>query len=320
MKLKRVAILGLTLASMGHGFQAPAPKIGFAPKGDVTVWPLQIINCYPFVRGTVGNTAGVFMLDTGWGDSLGLNRERVELTETKAAGEMVAGSGQRMANVVADRIDPLRIGEETWEGLHSVQGSALGFVEKGIGTPPFLGFIGMGFFENCEMALDYDRQVAVFRKLGTKSPANPSPEGQPWGKPLATLRYTTRPGLDNVPLFGAKLGGRPVRLTIDTGTNVAILPEALFREFEAEKRTSEFRNVGGQRTFQVNELEVGGLSFPLQWAIGRANVSSAPVGPGAPLVLVGYPLFQQFRTVWNFRDKTVALYPPAKFLFRSRKD
>ena len=311
MKPTRIGILGVALAATGHAYQAPV-ETRFEPKTDLTVWPLQIVDGYPFVRGAVGKSEGVFMLDTGWGDALGLNGERVELAATKAAGETVAGSGQRMANVVADRIEPLRIGGETWEGLRSVKGSALGFVEKGIGTLPFLGFVGMGFFGNCEMALDYDRRVAVFRRPGAKtvaSPESPSPEGRPWGKPLATLRYTTRPGLGNVPLFEAKLGGRKVRLTLDTGTNVAVLPETLFKDLEAEKRTSEFRNVGGQRTFQVDGLEVGGLKFPLQWAVGKPSVSSAPVGPGDPLVLVGYPFFQRFRTVWNFRDKTVAVYP-----------
>lgn len=177
----REALLGAALALATASASAQTKnsltfETGFAPAQDLTVWPLDISQGYPLVRGQVGSVKGVFMLDTGTPWGLLLNRARVDLPDTRFVLNAKTGSGQTFEVVRATAMPPVVLHGQAWTQVASVHAADLSFLEQGTGIGPFLGFIGANFFADTVLTLDYARRVAVIRRVQADT-----------GAPLAAL-------------------------------------------------------------------------------------------------------------------------------------
>ena len=218
----RAALLGAALALVSAAATAQSKgglsfETGFAPAQDLTVWPLDISQGYPLVRGQVGDVKGVFLLDTGTPWGLLLNRARVDLPESTFVLTARADSGQTFDVVRAPRMPPLVLHDQTWSQVQGVHAGDLSFLEKGTGIGPVLGFIGANFFSGTALTLDYARRVAVIRRVqaDTGVPLAALPSEMSGGTLVAWVRY--RGDSPALPLFDAMLGPTPVRVMLDSG-------------------------------------------------------------------------------------------------------
>jgi hypothetical protein len=51
--------------------------------GDIVIFPITLINVYPFISGSVNGIEGKFMFDTGFGTAIIINDNFVKLTDKK---------------------------------------------------------------------------------------------------------------------------------------------------------------------------------------------------------------------------------------------
>ncbi len=309
------ALLSIVLALAAPAAFAQAKpglslETGFAPAQDLTVWPLDISQGYPFVRGQVGGVTGVFLLDTGTPWGLLLNRARVDLPDTTFVLKATAGSGQSFDVVRASRMLPLVLHGQTWTEVQGVHAGDLGFVERGTGIGPLLGFIGANFFSNTALTLDYARRVAVIRRVQpeTGAPLAALPAELAGGTVVASVRY--RGDSASFPLFDALLGVTPVRVMLDSGNQAATLDAGWLADMHRAGAAHPFSRIGNETTYRTLPLQIGGMRVPLNEVVASDQPTKVAGEPDPHLLRVGFALLNRFGVTWNYRLQTLSFFTP----------
>jgi len=283
-------------------------ETGFAPAQDLTVWPLDINQGYPWVRGQVGSMKGVFMLDTGTPWGLLLNTARIDLPDTTFVLKAKAGSGQSFDVVRANRIPPVVLNGQSWNGVRGVHAADLGFLEKGTGIGPFLGFIGAHFFAQSVLTLDYARRVAAIQRVhpDTGTPLAGLPPEWAVGTVLATVPYSG----DNpaFPLLDGLLGQQPVRVMLDTGNPRATVDAHALAALSSAGLAAPFSHTGADATYSTQPLQIGTVSVPML-DVEASPEPAAAAGQAAPaLVKIGFALLNRLGVIWNYPRQTLSFF------------
>ena len=311
--LVRFVALALAFASVAAFGQRPGGlplETGFAPTQDLTVWPLQISQGYPMVRGQVGDVAGYFMLDTGTPWGLLLNRGRVTLPDTRFVLTATSGSGQSFEVVQAAQMPPVVLHGQTWAQVRSVQAADLGFFERGTGIGPFLGFIGANFLADTVLPLDYARRVAVIRRVrpDTGAPLAELPPGMSGGPVLATVAY--RGDAPSFPVFDALVGATPVRVMLDSGNPGATFDAGWLAELRSAGAAQAFSQIDAETTYRTVPLQIGALTVPMQDAVASDEPLKVAGQAEPRLVKLGYTLLNRYGVTWNYRLQTMSFFAP----------
>jgi len=281
---------------------------GFAPAQDVTVWPLEISQGYPMVRGQVGDIKGVFLLDTGTPWGLLLNRARVPLADAHYELSGSAGSGQKLQVFKSARMPTLTVHGQAWRQVTGVHAADLAFFEQGTGIGPFLGFIGANFFANTALTLDYGRRVAVIRKVRQQSgePLASLPPEFASDTQVATVDY--RGDTPSFPVFDALLGTTPVRVMLDSGNQVVTIDAAWLAQLRASGAARPFRQVDAATTYRAMPLTIAGMTVPMVDIVASVEPLKVAGPPDPQLVKIGFPLLNIFGVTWNYRLRTMSFF------------
>lgn len=293
------------LVSPVQAKEGPGLESGFAPKQDLTVWPLDISQGYPFVRGQVGSVKGVFMLDTGTPWGLLLNRKRVELPNTTFVLTAKAGSGQTFDVVRAKGMPPVVLNGQSWHQVQGVHAGDLDFFEKGTGIGPFLGFIGANFFADTVLTLDYARCVAVIRRVHTEtgSPLIELPQAMSGDTVMATIQY--RGDSPAFPLFDALVGTTPVRVMLDSGNPSATVDAHWLEALRGTGAAKPFSRMDALRT---SPIQIGALEVPMLDVMASDEPLKVAGQPDPQLVKIGFTLLNRFGVTWNYRLRTMSFF------------
>ncbi len=305
----RAALLGAALALTTASASAQAKnglsfETGFAPAQDLTVWPLDISQGYPLVRGQVGSVKGVFMLDTGTPWGLLLNRARVDLPDTRFALNAKTGSGQTFEVVRATAMPPVVLHGQAWTQVASVHAADLSFLEQGAGIGPFLGFIGANFFADTVLTLDYARRV----QADTGAPLAALPPELSGGTVLAQVRY--RSDSPAFPVFDALLGATPVRVMLDTGNRGATVDAGRLSDLRNAGAAQAFGRLDAATTYRTMPLQIGMLVLPMLDLVASDEPLKLDGQPDPGLLKVGYTLPKRFGVTWNYRLQTLSFFEP----------
>jgi hypothetical protein len=314
-KLPHLALMAALCVPVANGQSRnkPPETVNFKPHSGTIIWELDIINGYPFVRSQIGTSKGVLMIDNGTASHFLLNSKRVE-ANVKQFGTVTV-SGYKSMAFLAERIPEVKIAGQTWKDIRNVLFGDLFFFEEIVGSPPLLGFLGYGFFKDCEIDLDYDRHLLILRKLDREGqPIDRLPDEFSRGKQIASLSFATTEDRPQHPVLDAFVGDIPVKLEIDTGSRAVKVPRRLVDYFLDQKWATKFRYFLYDKSwaYRLSGVKVGGRKLSLDAVLGmplrddekRFDINEPHV------LLAGCPFLKQFRTVWNFKTKEFVLYTP----------
>ena len=274
-----------------------APEIRLA--GKTVTLPLVMVREFPFIEGEIAGIKGKFMLDTGMQDGLVINDHRVPIAGGSKIGTGHFGSGQTYEVRLHSAIHNIRIGGTHYPRVSSVRSQDARMLEKI--TPDFLGWVGYGFFSGYAMKIDYQHLEVTFYEEG--------PDRFLAGEKLvAALPFETRK-LPNIPLIRARIGDVDAIISLDTG-----LYGSLNIGEERRRRLLD----GGQlsRTEDPDTFDLTGVRIADKIDVSAPGIeveegpsaSAAPVGITEDTELeLGFVFLQNFKTVWDYRDKQIYL-------------
>ena len=306
-----IGLLTLLLPVWAQPTQAgPLLEEGFLPTQDLTVWPLQIAYGYPLVRAQVGDVQGVFMLDTGTPWGLLLNSARIKLPDATPMIKGSAGSGQKLEIFRSSQMPLLQIHGQSWAHVRGVQSADLSFIEQGTGMASYLGFIGANFFKDSALTLDYARRVAFVQRLhpDTGAPLLSLPAAQSGGTRLASVAY--RAERPSFPILDASLGGKPVRVMLDSGNPGASISSTWLATLLKDGAAQPFSLIGTQTSYRISPLQVGGASLPLDDVSANDSVPVVAGQPDQELIKIGYSLLKHWGVIWNYRLQSMTFFTP----------
>jgi hypothetical protein len=307
-----LALLALTLASPPARCGQPlVMEAGFAPKSDLTLWRLDLMQGYPMVRGRIGEVNGFFLVDTGTPWGLLLNSAHIELQDAEFVLAATAGSGQRFDVFRVARLPTLTVQEEHWPDITRVNAGDLSFFERGTGITPLLGFVGAHFFEGSEITIDYPRRRVAIRTIDPESglPRAAHPADDAPGELWAETRF--RGEAANAPLFDAELAGSPVQVMLDTGNPGASLPAARLQSHIDAGDAQAFSKLDETASYRIEFLKLGDHRFVVDDVIGHGPAHSPADAPEpAPLLKIGHSLFKQTVVRWNYATRRLQFHAP----------
>jgi len=285
-------------------------ETGFAPAQNLTVWPLDISQGYPLVRGKVGNVNGVFMLDTGTPWGLLLNRARVPLPDARYLLSGSAASGEKLDVFRSERMPVLRVHGQVWRQVYGVQAADLAFFEQGTGIGPFLGFIGANFFANTALTLDYARRVAVIRRVQSQTgvPLLALPPEFASDRVVASVQY--RGDNPAFPVFDALLGETPVRVMLDSGNQGVTLDASWLAELSKAGAVQPFGHAESVTTYSAMPLQIDALTVPMLGIVASVEPIKFSGQPDPQLLKIGFALLNRFGVTWNYRLQTLSFFTP----------
>lgn len=278
--------------------------------GDIVVLPITLINAYPFIPGTVNGVAGKFMFDTGFGSSIYLNDHFISLPDKKMKGNGVVASGQSFTTNVNDTIREIKFTNGiTYRNLENINSANYDFLQQYI-TPDFLGYIGHDFFKGYLFKLDYLHRKVTFYK--TSAGRNISKDFLANEKVLAVIDFELRK-LPNHPLVKIKIDGIDVLGSFDTGQNGLLQldgPSAKMLRSQGNVLTSG-TDSGGDTLLNIKNITIDGKFKTALKGVELADLKATQVvrrelGITEPNLLdIGYRLFLQYKTVWDYANKRI---------------
>lgn len=278
--------------------------------GDSVVFPITLINAYPFISGTVNGVEGKFMFDTGTPVSILLNDDLVKLPNKKAKGIGQAGSGQSFKTSISDSIQEIKlINGITYRNLENILSQNFDLLQKNI-SPDFLGFIGHEFFKGYIFKIDYIlRKVTFYKNSDERSRSKDYLANE---KVLAVIDFETRK-LPNHPMVNLKIDGVNVLGSFDTGQNGSLqLDDSSSRILKSKGSVS---NSGIDSTRDTllkvkNIIMDGKLKFSLK-GVEYTTLEQNQVSTKALSITehnrmtIGFRFLSQYKTVWDYAAKKI---------------
>jgi hypothetical protein len=237
----------------------PPPPAMTGARADLDI---ELVAGMPTILATVnGRGPYRFGVDTGAGGYLRVSPALAEALGLQPVGQAMAGdpSGRNPIRIPLYRVESLAFGGLTFSGV-----SATSLPQLGPRTAQVDGIIGIGFFENLLLTIDYGR-----RRLGAGPGALPPANGRD------IVEASLDRGLISVPL---RIGETTHLVHLDTGN--AAQPLFLPADIVATLPThGEPRLVGRARTVS-QEIEIRSLDLTAPVSVGTTSL---------PVTTVGYP-------------------------------
>ncbi|MEM7349770.1 MAG: retroviral-like aspartic protease family protein [Acidobacteriota bacterium] len=222
------------------------------------------------------------------------------------------GSANGAAYGVSGPVEMRSINIESfdWHGLRlhntALIGLDLSHLETATGSE-IVGLIGFDTVQDFELLIDYEaKQLTLFRPGAANFHGGIRPE--------ATIPFTLEA---HIPVVDASIGGKAMRLGIDTGAGVNLLDKPSFERLDATadyvaKATDVLHGADKNETTvplieveatRVDTVELDSMVYSV------ADISHLNSGYGLQIGgLLGYPFLSQHKTSINFADEKIHLW------------
>lgn len=277
--------------------------------------PFKLVRGVILVHATVDGQTGNFILDSGV-PGVVLNARYFPGKKSYA---MDCSGFQYIGGISEEcqgRVIQMDLGEVSYRGYAAVVDLQL--IEKAK-RMNVLGMIGFKAFKKYELVLDFYLEEIQLYELDRKGKRK-TPEH--YLLPDDTLHFQL---LEHLPYISARLGGREIRLGLDTGAEVNILSEKIYKKFGNmvdDQHSKSMVTMGGtMKTLtggKVRSIQVNGQHLPemqtLFMSLEQLNKLSGPDLDG----LIGPEFFKHFRTAFNFKRKEIYLWKKDDLLRAAR--
>src|SRR5476649_1929427 len=302
--------------------------------------PFTVKEGFILIQGSVDASHGVFMLDTGTPFAFFINRDLVPLPVGEGGASGSASSGQqivmlkhggnhimRLAGAYAYTASNVRSGNLGLVGEGGASGSAssgqqivmlkhggnhimrlagayaytasnvrsgnLGFVGEELHIP-LLGFLGVEWLQHYEFTLDYHRQVLKLAKFD----GNGAMTHRTLTSPVGILPFSIDGSFTRLTL---ELNGIVLPAILDTGAQGSATLSSATRQQLERAGLLKRSKLGNEWKLALSSVRIGAEHLYLDGL--RDN------GEGADEITLGYAFLKHYRSVWNYRTMTVALFP-----------
>lgn len=277
--------------------------------GDIVVFPITIINAFPFISGTVNGVEGKFMFDTGSPATISLNDNFIKLPNKKVKGNGLVASGQSFKTSISDTIREIKFANGiTYRNLENIISGNYDFLQKHI-TPDCIGYVGHNFFNGYLFKLDYLQRKITFYK--TSAERNISKDFLLNEKVLAIIDFEIRK-LPNNPLVKLKIGHIDVLGAFDTGQYGSLQLDSIsgYKLKSKGYVINSGTDSSGDTLLNVKNITIGKFKTDLK-GVGFSNLEDTQIvrnalGITEPNILdIGYRFFSQYKTVWDYPNKKI---------------
>lgn len=293
--------------------QQPAQRV-FQNKaelhGDSIVFPLTLVNAYPFISVEVNGVKGKFMFDTGLNSSIEINDNAVKLPGKKAVNRGQVGSGQSFMKSINDTITEVKFKNGlTYHNLLNITSGNFDFLQNNI-TPDCIGYIGHKFYEGYLFKLDYlKRKLTFYKNTPERQKSKDFLNGE---KVLAVFNFETR-RLPNHPMVRVKIGKFDLLGSFDTGQYGLL---QLDDHAATVLKTKCLVVPAGNDAYDdpivnVNDMVLDGkLKVSVKGITPYTLEQTAPFRKGmqiseASYICFGYRFLDQYKTVWDYGEKKI---------------
>ncbi|MBS1663093.1 MAG: sigma-54-dependent Fis family transcriptional regulator [Bacteroidetes bacterium] len=278
--------------------------------GDSIVFPLTLVNAYPFVSVEVNGIKGKFMFDTGLNGDMQINDNAVNLPGKRPVKKGQVGSGQSFTQNINDTIAEVKFKNGlTYHNLLNITSANFDFLQNNI-TPDCIGYIGHNFFKGYLFKLDYLRRKLTFYKITEER--KQSKDFLKGETVLATLTFETR-RLPNHPMVRVTIGNVDLLGSFDTGQYGLIQLDD--QAAQTLKNTSLVTPAGndayGDTLINVNHIVLNGnFTLSVKGIYPLTLEQTAPFRKGMQItetsyICFGYRFFEQYKTVWDYAEKKI---------------
>lgn len=310
---KPILLLLLSIAILHAVAQRPAEQIfqhTAQLHGDSIVFPLTLVNAYPFVSVEVNGVKGKFMFDTGLNSGIDINDNAINLPGKKALNKQQVGSGQSFIKNINDTIAEVKFKNGlTYRNLLNINSANFDFLQNNI-TPDCIGYIGHKFFEGYLFKLDYlKRKLTFYKNTEERKSSKDFLKGE---KVLAILNFETR-RLPNHPMVRVRIGKVDLLGSFDTGQY-----GLLQLDDQAAKvlKKSSLVVAAGNDAYDDPIVNVNDLVLDGKFKVSVKGISpfsfeqTAPFRKGmqineASYICFGYRFLDQYKTVWDYAEKKI---------------
>ena len=272
----------------------------------VTVVPFGCVNNLIVIQASVDEKEGFFILDTGTPD-LTLNTLYFfgEPTENVFYGVNGEAIGVQVKHV------SLNIGD--FKKITEAKIIDFTAIEAYTGLPVF-GAIGNRVFEDCEVVFDYIFKEFTIYCLDKNGAL---PKGrmlhETYGAPVEILDFIEK---GSMPTIQARIGGRVMRLGLDSGAGINVVDERNKPKIESylknagKKMLASFGTTAQMTSIaQLDSVSVGNIQCaPMKISlIPLKKLNRDLAGPEIDGIM-GYEFLSRYRTAINFRKKQVKIW------------
>ncbi len=309
--MKSIIIIILCARGLCTFAQQPAERVfEHTPilHGDSVVFPLTLVDAFPFVSVEVNGIKGKFMFDTGLNSAIDINDNVVHLPNKKPLSKGQVGSGQSFIQNVNDTIAEVKFKNGlTYRNLLNVPSANYDFLQNNI-TQECIGYIGHQFFDGYLFKLDYLRRKLTFYKITEQRKL--SKDFLKGEKVLAVLNFEIR-RLPNHPLVHVKIGKSDLLGSFDTGQyGLMQLADKTAKELQDRSFVIP-AGIDGRNDpiLEVNDIVINGkFKTNLKGIYPMTFEQTAPFRKGIQIledsyICFGYRFFEQYKTVWDYESK-----------------
>jgi hypothetical protein len=310
---KKLLILLLSIVKLQAAAQLPVDQVfNTTPvlHGDTVIFPLTLVDAFPFVSVSVNGLKGKFMFDTGTRSAIVINENAVKLSHMKEIRKGQVGSGQSYMLHSIDTISEVKFSNGlTYRNLLNVESGNFDFLQKNI-TPDCIGYIGYNFFEGYIFKLDYlKRKITFYKNTLQRQSTKDFLNGE---KVLAIFNFETR-NLPNHPMVHLRIGNVEVLGSFDTGQYGLLQLEEQAQKDLAASFLVVSAGLDGYNTklLNVNDVEIEGtFKVNLKGIYPFSMEETKPFRKGlqiteASYMSLGYRFLDQYKTVWDYSEKKI---------------
>ncbi|WP_316776859.1 hypothetical protein [Pedobacter antarcticus] len=278
--------------------------------GDSIVFPITLINAFPFISGEVNGVKGKFMFDTGNRSAIDLNDNLVRLPEKKTSGKGIVGSGQSFVVNINDTIAEIKFNNGyTYRNLLKIKSANYDFLQNRI-TPDCIGYIGYDFFKGYLVKLDYLRRKIIFYKNTEQRKS--SKDFLKGEKVLSIIDFEIRK-LPNHPLVNVRIGNVEILGAFDTGQygSLQVQDDAKKRLISQSLIIPAGKDGYENDLLTINNIIIGGkFKTQLKGVMSDTFEDTEPerraLRIAEPhLMNFGYRFLDQYKTVWDYEGQKI---------------
>lgn len=297
----------------GSSLTIMAQKItekNFLPTEDIVVFPITLINAFPFISGEVNGVKGKFMFDTGNQNALDINDNLVQLAQKKEKGSGQVGSGQKFKANINDTIAEVKLADgSVYKNLVNIKSGNYDFLQNAI-TPDCIGYIGHNFFKGYLVKLDYlRRKIILYKNTDQRKSSKDFLEGE---KVLAIINFEIR-RLPNHPLVRVKIGGIEMIAAFDTGQYGTFQLEDKVEKLLTAKSLiiPSGKDAENDKTYTINDMVLDGkFKVSLKGVYSETREDNEHVREALQItedniIDIGYRFLDQYKTIWDYEAKKI---------------
>lgn len=297
----------------GSSLTIMAQKItekNFAPTEDIVVFPITLINAFPFISGEVNGVKGKFMFDTGNQNALDINDNLVQLAQKKEKGSGQVGSGQKFKANINDTIAEVKLADgSVYKNLVNIKSGNYDFLQNAI-TPDCIGYIGHNFLKGYLVKLDYlRRKIILYKNTDQRKSSKDFLEGE---KVLAIINFEIR-RLPNHPLVRVKIGGIEMIAAFDTGQYGTFQLEDKVEKLLTAKSLiiPSGKDAENDKTYTINDMILDGkFKVSLKGVYSETREDNEHVREALQItedniIDIGYRFLDQYKTIWDYEAKKI---------------